>query len=303
MRELPFKVGTFTRSILIHVARERGYLERAGIDVHESLVTSSPSQFQSLESGDFDVVFTSPDNVLAYQFLAKNPLGRRVPLQILSAVDGGLGLSLNIGPRLSDVGEVRGHTVGVDVPQSGFAFVAYELLARSGLEPGTYELKALGSTPTRATALVEDRCAATVLNAGNELRARGFGCRTVSEVGELGPYLGTVIAATPSDDVSTNALRGRFCEVMLQTSTEILAGTRMTDVVNAAMQLLDLDETQALEHYRCLSASASGLVANGIVDVDAIATLIDLRRTHMPAPELDGILDSLNDILVGPARG
>ncbi len=302
MHEQPFKVGTFTRSILIHVARECGHLERAGLEVDESLVTSSPAQFQSLENGDFDLVFTSPDNVLAYQFLTKNPLGRKIPLQILSAIDGGLGLSLNIGPRLSDVGDVRGHTVGVDVPQSGFAFVAYELLARSGLEPGSYELEALGSTPTRATALVEGRCAATVLNAGNELRARAFGCRTVSEVGELGPYLGTVIAATPSDDASTNARRGRFCEVMLQTSREILAGARTTDVVNAAMQLLGLDEPQALEHYQCLSASASGLVADGVVDLNAIATLIDLRRTYMPAPELDGILNSFNDILVGPAR-
>lgn len=303
MREQPFKVGTFTSSILIHLARECGYLQRAGLDVHESLVTSSPSQFQSLESGDLDLVFTSPDNVLAYQFLAKNPLGRTIPLQILSAIDGGLGLSLTIGPGLSDVSQVRGQTVGVDVPQSGFAFVAYELLARSGLEPGAYELEALGSTPTRATALVEGRCAATVLNAGNELRARGFGCSTVSEVGELGPYLGTVIAATPSDDASMNALRQRFCEVMLQTSGEILAGTRTTAVVSAAMQLLDLDESQALEHYRCLSTGASGLVADGIVDLDAIATLIDLRRAYMPAPELDGILDSISDILVGPARG
>lgn len=303
MHEEQFKVGTFTRSILIHVARESGSLQRAGLDVHESLVTSSPSQFQSLEQGDFDLIFTSPDNVLAYQFLAKNPLGRTIPLQILSAIDGGLGLSLNIGPGLSDVDQVRGQVVGVDVPQSGFAFVAYELLARSGLEPGAYELEALGSTPTRATALVEGRCAATVLNAGNELRARGLGCTTVSEVGVLGPYLGTVLAATPSDDASTNGLRERFCEVMLQTSSEILTGRRTTDVVNAAMQLLDLDESQALEHYACLCTSTSGLVADGIVKLDAIETLVNLRRTYLPAPELDGILGSIDHILVGPARG
>lgn len=302
MTDQRLNVGTFTRSLLIHVARESGALARVGLEVNESLVTSSPAQFQSLERGELDLVFTSPDNVLAYQYLATNPLGRTMPLQILSAVDGGLGLSLNLGPRLTDVAQVRGGVVGVDVPQSGFAFVAYELLERCGLEPGTYELQALGSTPQRARALVESRCAATVLNAGNELRARGLGCTAVSDVGVLGPYIGTVIAAAANNEKRTDDLHQRFCEVILETSREILAGTRTTEVLDAATELLDLDETQALDHYTCLTSSASGLVSDGVVDVRAIKTLIDLRRKYMPSLELDGILDSIDDILVGAAR-
>ncbi|MHB1087837.1 MAG: ABC transporter substrate-binding protein [Acidimicrobiales bacterium] len=302
MTEQRLNVGTFTRSLLIHVARESGALANAGLEVHESLVTSSPAQFQSLERGELDLVFTSPDNVLAYQYLSKNPLGRTMPLRILSAVDRGLGLSLNLGPQLSDVAQVRGEVVGVDVPQSGFAFVAYELLARCGLEPGTYELQALGSTPQRAHALIESRCAATVLNAGNELRARGFGCTAVSDVDVLGPYIGTVIAASASSEQQTNDRNQRFCEVIVQTSREVLSGSRTTEVLDAAMELLDLDESQALDHYTCLTSSASGLVPDGVVDVRAIETLVDLRRKYMPSPELDGILGSIDDILVGAAR-
>ncbi|MBW4077123.1 MAG: ABC transporter substrate-binding protein [Acidobacteria bacterium] len=302
MTQRKLTVGTFTPSILIHMARESKGFERAGLDVHESLVASSPAQFQSLERGELDVVFTSPDNVLAYQYLSKNPLGRLIPLRILGALDRGVGLSLTLGPQLNDVEQVRGKIVGVDVPQSGFAFVAYELLARCGLEPTSYELQALGSTPQRATALVESRCAATVLNAGNELRARGLGCTSVSEVGELGPYIGTVIAALPSSDSETKDLRQRFCDVILETARDILAGARMSEVVDAAIYLLDLDESQAREHHACLSESPSGLIDDGVVDVTALATLIDLRRKYMPTPELDVILESIDDILIGSAR-
>ncbi len=301
MADQHLNVGTFTRSILIHMARESGDLERAGLRVHESLVTSSPAQFTSLENGELDLVFTSPDNVLAYQYLAKNPLGRTIPLRVLAALDKGLGLSLNLAPHVSDVAQVRNEVVGVDVPQSGFAFVAYELLARSGLEPGAYRLEALGSTPQRTAALVESRCAATVLNAGNELRARGLGCTSVSQVDALGPYIGTVIAALPTSDQRNDHAHARFCDVILQTSREILAGQRTAEVLKAAEHLLDLDESQAREHYDCLTGE-SGLVADGVVELGAIETLVELRRKYMPARELDDVVKSIDDILIGAAR-
>ena len=87
-------LGTFTRSVVLEVARLDGSLADADLDVRETSVTSSPSQFESLESRDFDLVFTSPDNVLAYRFIANNPLGRHLRVTMLAALDRGLGLSL-----------------------------------------------------------------------------------------------------------------------------------------------------------------------------------------------------------------
>src|SRR3954447_18131599 len=92
------RIGTCTPSLLIDVARSTGRLDRAGLDVVETPVASSPAQFRSLEAGDFDVVMTSPDNVLAYRFLTANPLGRNLPVEILAGVDRGLGLSLCLPP-------------------------------------------------------------------------------------------------------------------------------------------------------------------------------------------------------------
>ena len=94
---------------------------------------SSPAQFRSLETGELDVVMTSPDNVLAYRFLSANPLGRNLPVEILAGIDRGLGLSLCLAPSVTDVADVRDRVVGVDVPESGFAFVAFALLERAGL--------------------------------------------------------------------------------------------------------------------------------------------------------------------------
>ncbi|MHB8378410.1 MAG: ABC transporter substrate-binding protein [Acidimicrobiales bacterium] len=297
-RDERLKVGTFTPSLLIDLARSSGAFDLVGLDVTESLVPSSPAQFTSLEAGEFDVVFTSPDNVLAYHFLSANPLQRSIPLQILCGIDRGLGLSLCTTPSVTDVEQLRGLSLGVDVPQSGFAFVAYALLERAGIRPGQYLIESLGSTPRRTDALIAGTCAVTILNAGNELRAVGSGCSIVSPVGDLGPYYGTVLATLANREGHVNDAHQRFTGALLATIGEIIADDRESDVIEAATRLLKLSKSEARDHYHCLRDPTTGFVASGHVDRASIATLVELRRTYSPTPELDTIMDSLDTVVL-----
>jgi ABC-type nitrate/sulfonate/bicarbonate transport system substrate-binding protein len=281
------RIGTFTPSLLIDLARSTGRLARADLEVTEIPVPSSPAQFRSLEAGEFDVVMTSPDNCLAYRFLASNPLRRNVPVEILAGIDRGLGLSLCLAPSVSDAADVRGRVVGVDVPESGFAFVAFALLERAGLGPDDYEVASLGSTPRRAAALTAGTCAATVLNAGNELRAMAAGCHPVSTVADLGPYLGTVVAALRTDDPRIADTRNRLTEAVIDTARDIVTGGLRREVLEAAGRLLGLAGPEATAHLECLLDRSHGLITDGHVDEASIETLIDLRRRHSPNPDLD----------------
>jgi hypothetical protein len=303
MRDAQLHVGTFTPSLVIDVARNSGALRRAGLDVRESLVASSPAQFRSIEAGEFDVAMTSPDNVLAYRFLSNNPLGRNLPVEIIGAVDRGLGLSLCLAPDVSGIGDIGDRPVGVDVPLSGFAFVAYELLDQAGLGPGSYSVEALGSTPRRASALIAAECAATVLNASNELRAQSGGCTILSAVTDIGPYLGTVIAAMATDDTGIIDKRVRFVDAIQETSAAVLAGGLETETIDAAMTILGLSEPEAEAHYACLLNPATGLVADGRVDIASISTLLELRDRHMPTPELATIMGSLDTFIAARVLG
>ncbi|MEO9181722.1 MAG: hypothetical protein ABI298_08755 [Acidimicrobiales bacterium] len=297
-RDEQLNVGTFTPSLLIDLARSSGAFASAHLDVHESLVASSPAQFTSLEAGEFDVVFTSPDNVLAYHFLSANPLRRRIALQIICGIDRGLGLSLCTGADITGPEAIRDQIVGVDVPTSGFAFVAYALLERAGLRPGDYLVESLGSTPRRTDALIARACAATILNAGNELRAVGAGCSVISSVTDLGPYYGTVLATLADRDDDNGETNQRFASALLETIREIASGEREADVIEAATRLLHLTEGQAHVHYACLRHPMTGLVESGRVDRASIATLIELRRAYAPTPELDAITDALDSLVL-----
>lgn len=277
----PVRLGTFSPSVLLAVASATGALADAGLEVREVPASSSPAQFAELVAGDLDAVLTSPDNVIAYRTVEDNPLGRTVDVRILAAIDGGLGLSLFAGPAYPSVADLRGGVIGVDVPVSGFAFVAFELLARLGLQARVdCPVESLGATPKRAAALLAGGCAATVLNAGSDLRAEAAGSRRLARATSLGPYLGTVLAA---HGPVVDADRGRLWNLtrVLTTTADRLAGGELREVaLRAAGERLGLDGRDAERYVDGLTDPAEGLVRGGLVDAEALDTLVWLRNRH-----------------------
>jgi len=284
------RLGAFTPSVLLRVARRLGRLEQAGLEVVETLVPSSPAQFRSLLDGAFDAVLTSPDNVLAQRCL-----GARADVKILSAVDRGLGLALYSGKT-----DLRGATLAVDVPASGFAFVMYALAESLGLARDDYQVVALGSTPRRLAALLAGECDATMLNAGNELHAEAAGLHRLARVGDVcRPYLGTVLAAVDPEPV-------RALAAALTSTAETIAGwdaravrpdslERRLDslVVREAGAALELPRGLAVRYLARLRSPDEGLVTDGVVDPAALRTLVDLRRRYGPAAEGDRLAAAL----------
>ncbi len=283
------RIGTFTKSILLEVAESQGYLTESGIELHEILVPSSPVAFQMLERAAIDVAITSPDNVLAYRYLSKNPLGRNFDLRILGAVDRGLGLSLCYAPDLASGPK----SLGVDVPTSGFAFVGYELLALQGIEYGSYSVEVLGSTPKRRTALVARSVEATVLNAGNEIKAISQGAKKMADVSEIGPYLGSVLTAIgkPSRAVL------QFRAIIDQVISEILRGKHSTLIIEQAQKNLEVTQEQAREHYKMMIDPTHGFVIGGKIDFPSLKTLIDLRIRYLPTNELDNVPNDISALV------
>ena len=284
------RLGTFTPSVLLRVARRTGRLSAAGLEVSEQPVSSSPGQFAALLDGTLDAVLTSPDNVLAYRYTAANPLGRTADVRILSAVDRGMGLGLY--SRLPPT-QLRGRVFGVDVPASGFALAMFALAASLGLGRDDYRVTALGSTPKRLTALLAGECDATMLNAGSELHAERAGVPALARVSEVcGPYLGTVLAAlrrASGNDPDAGELppHHALAATLTETAAAICAGELDAEVIAEAREALRLDESMAKRYLERLCSPTEGLVPDGVVDLAAVRNLVDLRRRYGPATDDD----------------
>ncbi len=275
------RLGTFSPSVVLEVARVTGRLAAADLKVTELPVTSSPRQFADLFDGRLDAGLTNPDNVLAYRYVRENPLGRTGDVRILAALDRGLGLALFTGPGRERTDDVRGKTVGVDVRGSGFAFVAFELLARAGLRADEdYRVEAFGATPRRVTALLSGACAATVLNAGNDLVAEDAGAHRRAAVTDIGPYVGGVLTATGKGIARHGDALRDLAAVLADTARYILRSPSPAEAPAAIEHRLGLRGDAAERHLATLRDPATGLVPDGRLRTAEMETVVALRRSH-----------------------
>jgi len=282
------RLGYFSRSSVLELAWARNLF--TGLTVEAEAVTSSPAQFRSLAAGAYDLVLTSPDNVAAYRFRAEDPMDVR----IIRAVDGGLGLSLLGAPGVRCVEDLRGRALGVDVPDSGFAFALYELLASHGMRCCVdYELVILGSTPRRAVALREGRCDATLLTGGFTVAAERAGLVNLGRVSEVvRPYLGSVLAATGPWLENYQTIAQRFCAAWQQAVDILLVAGDEVNPLLADVFNLPVSEVPVMR--KILVDPVEGLVADGVVRADALASVLRLRERYgsTPVGSTGGIVES-----------
>jgi ABC-type nitrate/sulfonate/bicarbonate transport system substrate-binding protein len=270
------RLGIFSANVVADWAQEHGIFDRHGLAVEQLPVASSPAQFASLTAGEYDAVLTSPDNVATYVLNDGNPLGRRLDLQILRAVDGGGRLTLVGGPGIEKPADLAGRRFGVDVPTSGFAFVGFALLRRAGLAAGTdFEVVTAGSTPKRRQLLMDGAFEATLLNAGHEARALRAGASELGVVTDVvRPYLGTVLA-TRGDGVSP-AVQA-LLEAWDEAEAEVLDPARRDDVVAVLRRQPDTDAEIAGRMYVTVLDPVHGLCAGGEVEPEALEAVLRLR--------------------------
>ncbi len=276
----PIDLAYFSRSVVTAVAERHGIFERHGLEVRTTQVESSPHQFRLLRDGDCGLALTSPDNVVAYRGSDRNPIGEQLDVRILLAVDAGLGLSVVGRPAITSLEQLRGGSVGVDVPQSGFALALFALLAAAGLEAGAdYEVVSLGSTPQRRRALLDGACDATLLNAGHDIEAELAGCRRLARVTDTyHPYLGAVLASTGGWLEANEPLARRFVAAWLEAVAQVLDPARRRVVAAVTSDVLGLPAAAADRFCAVLASERDGLVAGGAVEPEALGTVLRLRR-------------------------
>lgn len=275
------QLGVFSPSVVLGVAAATGALRAAGLSVVDVPAASSAQQIPALLAGELDAVLTSPDNVLAYRSSATD-------LRILATIDRGLGLSLFAGPCV-DLDGLRGRVLAVDALTSGFAFVAYELLARAGLRAGDdVEVRSMGSTPRRASALLAGECGMTLLGSGLDLRAEAAGCVRLGRARSLGPYVGTVLAAVPTTS-NTAPLRA-LTTVLVSTARALVAGEFGAEATAVAAATLQLDSRDVQRYLATLADPGEGLVPDGRMDAASLATLCRLRACYSPGTDLSTVV-------------
>lgn len=283
------RIGQFSESPVLAVARGLGLDEVYQLDWTTSRVPSSPAQFEWLRDGDIDIAITSPDNVMLYALTENNPLGQTLDLEFLRTIDRGLGLALYTQPEIESVEGLAGCTLGVDVMSSGFALLLLAILDKLGVDASTITFEPVGATPKRLSAIADGTIQGSILNAEAAVSATDTGLRRwASSVDVSDNYLGTVLASlvgTRSDSIE------RFVRMWDEATQEILDRPADEVVEILSAQAPGLAQKSYVE---LLQSAEFGLLADPRVSVDHLAVLADIRvSAHAWAPDrpaLEGLV-------------
>lgn len=281
-------VGQFSASPVLAAASALGLDARHGLEIATARVPSSPGQFASLRDGEIDVAVTSPDNVLLYATTDRNPLGERLDVRMVRAIDRGLGLTLVTDPAITRVEQFRGAALGVDVIRSGFALLLFSMLDRLGIDREQVAFPEHGSTPTRLERLIAGEIDGTILNAESRVGALSAGLRpwsTSIDVSEN--YLGTVLAV-PSGidpDLASDVTR------MWDEATRWLLESSEPDVVECLAATSPV--LGNVEYVQLIRDPAFGLLLDPQVPVADLQVLTAIRRSCGAYAPGDGDLPGL----------
>jgi ABC-type nitrate/sulfonate/bicarbonate transport system substrate-binding protein len=143
-------------------AVEKGFFAEEKLAIELTLTPNSVVQAERTAAGDFDVIFTAFDNVVAYGE-GQGPAGAAVNpdyVVIMGATQ--LELAIVSGPEIKTYGDLKGRTIALDALSTGFAFVLYEMFAHAGLRPQDTAYVPVGATPQRWQSVKAGEHAATL---------------------------------------------------------------------------------------------------------------------------------------------
>lgn len=300
MTPATIRLGYFSKSPVVAMAQTHGFFAAEQLTVTEAQTPSSLVIFQRLRDQQWDVILTQIDNVFNYRLNASNPLGGTFEPVAFLGTDWGNGASLMARPEYSTVESLRGKTLAVDSPNSGFAFVLYGIMRAHGLERGVdYNVVVTGGTPGRYADLLAGKFDATILNAGFQFRAADAGMQTLGNIpNAASPFMGGSGVALRSWLDANPDVAIRFTRAYIRGQRYVLDPANEAEILAWLTTDAGGNAGVAQRTYQVLTTAGDGLIPNGEIDRQGLLGTASLRDSF-------GGFDQAQDLswLTTPASG
>jgi ABC-type nitrate/sulfonate/bicarbonate transport system substrate-binding protein len=274
----------------IYVAQERGLFEKNGIRVTVQATAGSVAQMTGLSEGKFDIAMTAVDNIVAYvEGQGEAPIGPQPEFFAFMGSDTGF-LSLVTASDVKTVADLKGRTLSVDALTTGYAFVLFDILRRSGLSEGDYKVDKVGGMVQRWNALHERRQDGTMLSTPYNILAKAAGfiqLATATKV--IGHYQGNVAAARRSWAAANKDKVVAYIRAYVEAIDWLYDRANRDEAVRILRKNLpQMSQDLAERSYDELLDPQDGFFRQGRIDMAGLKTVLELRsRYGKPAKKLD----------------
>ena len=262
----------------VWVAQDKGLFAASGVAVNVTPTPNSVFQLTGLIEGKFDIGMTAIDNLIAYR---EGQGEAPVPGPDLVAVMGGDNgfLRLTAVPEVKTIADLRGKTVSVDARTTGYAFVLFEMLERSGLREPDYSVVRAGGVLQRYQALLEQQHAATLLLSPFEVQAQARGFNVLADAAKVvGPYQGLVLGTRKSWAAANRGALVAFIRAYVQAVDWLYEPANRAE----ALQIFVRNQPEATmaaaeTAYRVLLDPHDGFQRHARIDLQGVAAVLALR--------------------------
>jgi ABC-type nitrate/sulfonate/bicarbonate transport system substrate-binding protein len=262
--------------------QREGMFHRAGIEIVLSHPKGSVDQFKGLAAGNYQVLLTALDNVVAYgDGHGEADLGGPLDLVAVMGMDTGF-LTLVAAPGTRGIAALKGKTMAVDALTTGFSFALQDLLARAGVAKDAVTYVAVGSSGARWKALEDGKAQGALLALPLDLEAKDKGYAALASVaGTLGHYQATVGAVRRNWAASHRAAMVAFLKAYRQAVAWVVAPANK----DAALAILhdempSLDRPALARVLAILVDPRSGISRSLAIDPKGAAEVLSLRAKY-----------------------
>lgn len=258
-----------------YAALEHGFFAARGLDIELRYTQSSEEQRKGLAAGDCDIAHAALDNAVAMIDVA----GEDISIVV------GLDPSFNkfvVQDEIKTYSDLRGKTLGVDAPDTAFALIAYEILARNGLPPGSYHVQPIGATRFRLNALQERRIDAAMLNLPFNLMARDSGLRLLDDpLSIIGPYQSVGGFVRRAWAEQNKAVLSDYLASYIEGVRWVLDSAHHAEGTKLLSREMKLEEAMAAECVAALTRPKGGIAVDARLDDAGMANMLNLRARFM----------------------
>lgn len=276
---IPLRVKVFAgaQNLPIYAALAKGFFEKHGVKVDLQFTRTSTEMRNGLAAGEFEIAHSGVDNAVAMvEAAGKDTI-------IIMGGDSSMNEFL-VHPEIGAVADLRGKTLLVDAPNTGYAQLAKKILLNHGLKDGQdYTVKPVGGSALRLKAMLETKDAAVLLNVPWSILAVRNGMKSMGRtIDLLGLYQATGAHVMRAWAKENGPALERYIAAYVESLRWALQPSNRGESVALLAKWLKLAPDVAEQTYDLLKEPKFGLSPDARFDLDGFKNLLSLRA------EIDG---------------
>ena len=267
----------------LFVAEEKGYFQREGLQVEVVITGDSVKQIDGLAAGTYHITHQAADH-----FIQATEDGK--DLFIFMTIARPI-FDFVVAPDIRSIKDLRGKTIALDRPTTGYWLLFQKAFARNGLSPEAYKtLPNLGGAENRFLAVKEGRAQGTFLNPPLSLEAIAQGFPRLTTLAEHFPDFPATSGGARRDWAKANeATLVRYLRASISAIDWLLDPKNRDEALRIFKNRVQVDERHLQPSYDAFVRT--GLVRGGKLSIEGTQQVLELMaesgqlKSPLPPPE------------------